>query len=158
MICLDTMVLIWGVQGAARAGQEPMIDRTSRYIRSLRADKTRIMIPTPAVAEYLQGFAEPERGRQLELLARRFVIPAFDLPACYLAADLARRARESSPTGGASRQAIKTDLQIIATAVVHGAQRIVTDEVSQFERLAAKKIEITGVPDVHEQAELDLGD
>jgi len=70
MICFDTMVLIWGVQGVARPGQEEMIDRTRRYIKSLTREHRRVMIPTPALTEYLQHFDDAERRHQLELLER----------------------------------------------------------------------------------------
>lgn len=156
MICFDTMILIWGVQGAARAGQEVMIDRTRRYIHSLAKTNERIMVPTPALAEYLQHFDDSERRRQLELLQRHFFIASFDLPAAYLAAGLARKATGTERPAAVSRQALKTDLQIIATAAVHGATRIVTDERQHFETLASGKVPVIDVPDVHEQQPLDL--
>ena len=158
MICFDTMVLIWGVQGAARPGQEEMIDRTRRYIRSLAKENQQIMVATPALTEYLQHFDERERKRQLELLEKHFLIASFDLPSAYLAAGLARKAGGPSRQGSIPRQAVKTDYQIIATAIVHGAVSIITSasEREHFERLAAGKIRVLDVPDVHEQQPLDL--
>jgi len=156
MICFDTMVLIWGVQGAARPGQEEMIDRTRRYIGNLAREHEQIMVPTPALTEYLQHFDDAERKRQLELLERHFLIAAYDLPAAYLAAGLARKAGGLKRQGDITRQAVKTDFQIIATAVVRGATRIVTDESQHFETLAAGRILVSGVPEVHEQQPLDL--
>lgn len=153
MICFDTMVLVWGVQGAATTGQEEMIARTRRYISSLRAQNDLIMIPTPALAEYLQGFDTDERKRQLQVLERHFFIPAFNLPAAYLAAGLARNAAHDNDT--IPRQTVKTDIQILATAIVSGATQLVTHEKAHFERLAAGRIEILEVPNVHEQEPLD---
>lgn len=156
MICIDTMVLIWGIQGAATSGQEPRIDRTRRYIRSLVKTNERIMVPTPALAEYLQAFDDQDRQRQLEVLERGFFIASFNLPAAYLAAGLARKASGAERLADVSRQALKTDIQIIATAVVNGASHIVTDERRHFESLSAGKIQVIDVPDVHEQQPLDL--
>lgn len=156
MICFDTMVLIWGVQGAARAGQEPMIERTRRYIHSLRKTNERVLVPTPALAEYLQNFDDRDRRRQLDLLAQHFFIASFNLPAAYLAAGLARKAAGVERSAEVSRQAQKTDVQIIATAVVHGASRIVTNDCQHFVRLAAGKIPVIEVPDIHEQQHLEL--
>jgi predicted nucleic acid-binding protein len=161
MICFDTAVLIWGVQGLAgtartESDRDPMIDRTRRYVASLAGEGTRIMVPTPALAEYLRAFPSRDRRRQIELLDRHFFIAAFDLPSAYLAAGLARRVREEGAPEGLTRQAIEADLQIIATAVVHGARAIVTDEVEHCERLAAGRIRISAVPEIHEQTALDL--
>jgi predicted nucleic acid-binding protein len=151
MICFDTMILVWGVQGAARSAQEEMIERTRRYLRSLQEGNTKIMVPTAALTEYLQGFELEDRKRQLQALERHFVIPAFDLPAAYLAAGLARKAGNVK---GIPRQTVKTDIQIIATAIVNRAERIITDERAHFEQLADGKIEISEVPTIHEQSAL----
>jgi predicted nucleic acid-binding protein len=150
MICFDTSILIWGVQGAARSGQEEMIDRTRRFIAHLREQNEQIMIPTPALAEYLQGFENEDRKAQLAILERSFVIPAFDMPAAYLAAGLARRAA-AIPRGEIPKQTVKTDLQIIATAIHNRASKIITNERDHFTALAGDRIEISEVPNIHEQ-------
>lgn len=155
MICFDTMVLIWGVQGEARPSQQAMIDRTRRFIASLREGNEQIMVPTPALAEYLQGFDNEARKRQLTVLEQSFFIPAFDLPAAYLAAGLARESRGLEGKA-VDRHAIRTDCHIIATAIVHGATRIITNDVDHFQKLARDKIPVSEVPDVHEQTNLDL--
>ena len=160
MICFDTMVLIWGVQGEAAPGQEEMVARTRRYITSLNDENERIMIPTPALTEYLQGFDAAERKQQLKALEKNFFIPSFNLPAAYLAAGLARRVQESRiKSKDASRQEIKTDIQIIATAIVNSASRIITNNTNDFEKLAelaGGRIQISDIPDIHEQQGLDL--
>lgn len=84
------------------------------------------------------------------------MIASYDLPAAYLAAGLVRKAGGLKRQGDVGRQAVKTDFQIIATAVVHGATLLITDENEHFKAIAAGKIVISGVPDVHEQQPLDL--
>jgi hypothetical protein len=156
MICFDTMLLIWGVQGQASSQHHEMVSRTKRYIASLAKANQRIMVPTPALTEYLQHFDDLERKRQLELLERHFLIASYNLLATYLAAGLARKTGRPESSSAVPRQCVKTDYQIIATAAVHGAKLLVTAEQEHFEHLAAGKIKISGVPDVHEQANLDL--
>jgi predicted nucleic acid-binding protein len=150
MICFDTSILIWGVQGHARTGQEEMIDRTRRYIAFLREQNEQILVPTPALAEYLQGFDNEDRKAQLAILERSFVIPAFDMPAAYLAANLARKAA-GIPRGEFPKQTVKTDLQIIAIAIHNRASKIITNERDHFVKLADGRIEISEVPNIHEQ-------
>lgn len=156
MICFDTMVLIWGVQGSASSKQPKIVDRTKRYVASLAKANERIIVPTPAVTEYLQFFDPRERRRQLQLLERHFIIVSYDLPAAYLAADLAYRAGGTKATEDIPRQAVKTDIEILATAIVHGATSIITNNLNHFERLAAGKILVSEVPAIPEQQPLDL--
>lgn len=150
------MVLIWGVQGSASSKQTEIVGRTKRYITSLADANERIIVPTPAVTEYLQFFDPRERRRQLQLLERHFIIVSYDLPAAYLAADLAYRAGGPKATGEIPRQAVKTDIEILATAIVHGATSIITNNRSHFERLAAGRILVSEVPAIPEQQPLDL--
>ena len=153
MICFDTTILIWGVQGQAKSGQEEMVGRTRRFIESLHEQNEQIMVPTPALAEYLQGVETDDRKKQLAILERSFITPAFDLPAAYLAAGLARKAA-ALPKGETPKQTVKTDLQIIATAIHHGATKIITNEKAHFEKLADGRIAISEVPNLHKQEKL----
>jgi hypothetical protein len=119
------------------------------------------MIPAPAVSEYLQYFEAEERKRQIKALERHFFLPAFNVPAAYLAAGIAhQRQREGSGVpAGSSRQAIKTDIQILATAIVNHARLLVTHNLADFEglaKLAGGRIRISDVPIVHSQQDLDL--
>jgi hypothetical protein len=51
---------------------------------------------------------------------------------------------------------MKTDVQIIATAIVAGARLIVTHEKQHFQALAGDRIQVSDVPVVHDQADLDF--
>ena len=161
MICFDTTVLIWGVQQKAVPGQEGRVERTKRYIDSLHESNEQIMVPTPVLAEYLQFFDTEERKRQLRTLEKYFFVPAFNLPAAYLAAGLAHKhqAQGGERSDGTSRQELKTDFQIIATAIVNGAALLVTDNLEDFTRLAdlaGGRIKVSDVPNVHKQLDLDV--
>lgn len=151
MICIDTMVLIWGVQQKASLGQEAMIDRTGRWLRSL-AGNERIMLPSVAMSEYLMKFSGVDRQRQLALLQQRFFIPSLDVPAAALAAELRGQAKAANVQ--IDREVMKSDCYIIATAIIHGASVIVTENRSEFQKLASGRIKISAVPDVPEQMEL----
>jgi predicted nucleic acid-binding protein len=159
MICIDTAVLIWGVQGVAKgAHRQRMVDLTSRWLLSLKDAKEILMVPTPVLAEYLQGFPDPkERAQQLETLQSFCFIPAFDMPSAFLAADLSQSPAVQELAREGDRQALKTDVQIIATAITHQAEMIVTGNVGEFRRIARDRIPIREVPVVEIQGELDYG-
>jgi predicted nucleic acid-binding protein len=146
MICFDTMLLIWGVQGTATPNRIRMIDLTKRYIDSLSAEET-IMVPAVAAAEYLAGFRdEAQRSMEWEAISRRFFIPAFDSSAVALAATLSQTSAAVALLAEGQRRCIRADIQIIATAITHGAERIVTANVSEFRKLAGDRIEVVDVP------------
>ena len=113
------------------------------------------MVPAPAAAEYLQGFDDKERQEQLAALKRYFFVPSFDLPAAAIAAELSRRS-DVWDLKHADRQKVKTDVQIIAIAIAHRAELIVTDNVKEFRAIAAGKIAVSEVPGVEEQQTLSF--
>lgn len=146
MICFDTMLLIWGVQCTATPNRMWMIDLTKRYIDSLGAGEA-IMVPAVAAAEYLAGFRdEARRIAEWEVLKQRFFIPEFDSSAVVLAATLAQTSAGTTLLAEGQRRCLKADIQIIATAIAHGAERIVTGNVSEYRKLAGDWIEVIDVP------------
>ena len=156
MICLDTMILIWGLQRKAAPNYQHLVDRTQRYLRSLDEENETIMIPSPVVAEYLQGFDATGRTKQIAGLQRLFFIPSFDLPSAALTAELIENAdvdklRKNSEE---SRPALKVDVQIAAIAIVHGATRIVTHNISDFKNIVGGRTQVTEVPNIAEPGKL----
>lgn len=160
MICFDTAVLIWGVQGAARKGQEEMIQRTRSYIEYLTRENVQIIVPSPVVTEYLSGFEDDEqRDQQQRLLERHFVIPSFDHRAAVLAAELGLRGddRKQIIASGVDRQALKVDAQIVAIGITQGAERIISPD-PHLERIARGRIQVQGVPKVSPIDQLALAE
>jgi predicted nucleic acid-binding protein len=157
LICIDTNVLIWGVQGTSRPTQTGMIDRTRRWLKQMAKDNEQIMVPSVVVAEYLSGFPIEEQVEQLQVLSRLFFLPAYDARCAALAAELQKAGAPAQREPGA-RVAFKADIQIIATAICHGATLIVTGNVDEYQRVAGPKIPISDVPEAWEQPDLDLQD
>jgi predicted nucleic acid-binding protein len=153
LICIDTNVLIWGVQGVARPAQVGMVDRTRRYLAQLARDNEQVMVPAVVVGEYLQGFPANERGEQLQALSRGFFLPAYDARCAALAAELLPIGPDARGEPGA-RVAFRADVQIIATAICHGATQIVTGNTDEYRRIAGERIPVMEVPETWEQGEL----
>ena len=157
MICFDTPIVIWGVQGVADSTQTVMIDRTRRYIESLAASRERVMIPSVVASEYLAAFrSETERARQMMQLERYFYVPPLDAPAATVAATLFDNSASAASRTQGWRQRLKADCYIVATAIVHGAKVIVTssDELPKFIRIAGGRIKVIEVPIVPKQTSL----
>lgn len=154
VICFDTHLLIWGIRGYAEPTQSHMIGRTRRYIQHLDSQREQIMVPTPALAEYLVGVPPQDRERHRRALERHFIFPAFDFPSAQLAAELQQNRellKEVRRESNTPRQCLKTDVMIIAVAIAHGANKIITHEFKSFKKLAGGMIEVEDIPDISEQ-------
>ena len=157
MICFDTAPLIWGIQGKANKEQEYLVSRTNSYIRHLSKEKTKIILPAPVIAEYLVGFSAEEQKIQEEILQKYFIIVSFDYKAARLASELerAKSPRDIQAEFGIDRQNVKTDVQIVATAIVFGAHAIVSHD-DHMKVIAGDRIKIIDVPSISEQLPLQL--
>lgn len=156
MICFDTMVVIWGVQGIARQAQRPMIARTKRYIRYLSEKRVQIAIPTPVLFEYLVPFSAEQARAQAEVIEQSFYVPSFDLPASALAAEILRNRELVDAIRAEHRlhkEALKTDAQILAVAITNSAEKLISSD-AHMPKLAAGRIPVTDVPGIDDQLEL----
>jgi hypothetical protein len=117
------------------------------------------MLPAPVVAEYLAGFPEDEQASQASLIEQLFFVPAFDLRAAEVAAQLrtAKRGREAlkelAQSGQMDKPALSTDLQIIAIAIVQKAEFIISHD-AHFPKLAQGRMKMQEVPTISEQQPL----
>jgi predicted nucleic acid-binding protein len=156
MICVDTCVLIWGVQSHGNPKKNPKIDKTRRYLEFLAEEEIPIMVPSPVVTEYLMGFKEDEHPAELNKLGHRFFLPSFDVAAATVAARLmsGKKISTVASQSGVSRNVVKFDLQVVATAIVHHADKIVTGNTAEFQKIAGDKLEVIDVPIIPRQEKL----
>jgi predicted nucleic acid-binding protein len=157
MICFDTSPIIWAVRGEAVAGQEEMIARARNYIRYLdslpkkQPNAKVMMFPAPALAEYLVGCKNKEqRDKELRIVEASFWVPALDISTACLAAeiedtDAMRSLRKATDR---NRNQLRVDAMVIAIAIFHKAEKIITHDVRHFKRLAEGRMEISPIPEV----------
>ena len=160
MICFDTAPLIWGIQGKAKEGQEHLVEQTKRYIKHLSEKRKKVAIPAPVVAEYLQKFNEYERQKQIVVLQKYFRIPSFDAKAAILAAELEGNKEvisEIKKAGNITRDQIRIDAQVVSTAIVCGADKIISHD-PHLKKISQGRIDIIEVPNIHSQMEFDFQD
>jgi hypothetical protein len=53
IVCLDTCILVWGVQGAAASNNAAKPAQARALLQQLETEKATIIIPAPVVFEFL---------------------------------------------------------------------------------------------------------
>ena len=130
MIALDTSALIWAVQSV----KGKQADRSRLEAIEKMADG-KIILPAPALAEYLQPVPESDRSEALRRFEKFATVVPFDYRAAMKCADLFK-----IPRRGKNRQAFKVDAMILATAIAQGASHFL--EVDDDFKLLAKNQQI----------------
>lgn len=139
-------------------------DRIQYLVHRLSQNKSKIIIPTPALSEALVT-AGPEASQKIvEDLQKYavFAIEPFDTRAALEAAAMLRTALANGNKRGPTKapwQKVKVDRQIVAIARVHGATEIYSDDgdVAALGALAKiKVISLSDLPLPPEKAQLSL--
>ena len=131
IITFDTMVAIWCVRKRASVGQEFRLPVAQKLLQQIDADKERLILTAPVVSEYLCGFDDDAMAEELRVLRSRFFIHPFDVKAAAIAAKLTTNKeliKSIQQEFGISRQPVKADIAIIASAISGKASVLISDE------------------------------
>jgi predicted nucleic acid-binding protein len=154
-VCLDTHVLIWGIQGKCSPGQELMVHRSKALIDRLDKGNKQMFVPTVVVGEFLAKIPIGEHQSVMGVVQKRFMVVQYDLLAAMWYARIWNMAPSTSDLddlkkAGKSRQELKADRMIVATAKASGAECIYSHDpgVATFGRGI---IEVLPIPDAPQQ-------
>lgn len=162
-VVVDTHILIWGIKEEAEPGQEEMIERTRQFIEQCQTNGTRILVPSVVVGELLTAVELRSHLMTLNLLQSAFIVPPYDAAASAIFARLWQKKQESGAVNkirsefGATRQELKADCMIIATAMAQKADALYSHD-SKLSSFAADEIKVLEVPRLQAQHRLDLDD
>ena len=129
IVCLDTQILIWAIKEETESGQEDMVYRSQALIERLdKADK-KLLIPSIVIGEFLIRMPSETHQTTTNLIQRNFMVATFDLRAASHYAKIwrAKQGKElldELKASGKTRQELKADRMIIATAIANGAECI----------------------------------
>lgn len=153
VVCIDTHILIWGIQKRSKPSQADMIERTINFLNWLENEQQTVIVPPPVLSEFLMKIPQRDHDRITREIQSRFIVPPFD---AITAAMHARIWQTNSNNGLHSenddRERIKTDSLIVAVAVVSKA-KILYSEDTGLQKLAKGFIETRGIPIVPRQLE-----
>jgi predicted nucleic acid-binding protein len=161
LVCVDNHALIWGIREHADNGQEPMISRTKAFFEDCRKNKIMIMVPSIVIGELLTAIEPKHYPMIINLLKSSFQIVPYDAQASALFAKLWRAKKESGLVDDiknelqATRQELKADCMIVATAIVKNASVIYSHDI-KLKKFANGNIEVREIPALQYQESLDL--
>jgi predicted nucleic acid-binding protein len=141
LVCIDSNLLIWGIQKQANSTQEDMIPKTIALLEffeqknaNLNNVSYKLAVPTIVLGEFLLGCeSEQDRKHLLRKIQERFRVLEYNVIAakfhsevynfCKGSAEI-KKLRES----GTTRVALKADFMIYATAKANQANLIITHD------------------------------
>ena len=160
MIVFDATMMLMLLRPGVNAPLDPAtgkpVDnpeaRISSLIRQLEKNKTKIIIPTPALSELLVT-ADKISSELIENIQKSsvFTIAPFDTLAAIEVAEMTRHAKVSGNKRGNAEGTwakVKYDRQIIAIAKVNRAQTIYSDDVNLRNFAESVGIKVIGVADI----------
>ncbi len=141
LVCIDTNLLIWGIQQQAHPTQEDMIPKTIallEFFAQKNADSKsmnfKLAVPAIVLGEFLLGCEnEQDRKRLLRKIQEKFRVLEYNVIAAKFHSEIhnffkgsaeIKRLREN----GTTRVALKADLMIYATAKANQASLIITHD------------------------------
>jgi len=158
MVVFDTTFLSLLLYPDARPPRDPSTkqpverakDRIEHLVETLSKARQKIVIPTPALSELLAVVKNPQ-----ELLAeinssRWFVVHPFDQRAAIECAELVRAVKKAPRKQDSSSMWAKAkfDYQIIAIAIVVGAEIIYSDDEDIFRHLKGGPIKVIRISEL----------
>ncbi|OKH19516.1 type II toxin-antitoxin system VapC family toxin [[Limnothrix rosea] IAM M-220] len=121
VVCLDTNIVIWGIQQRSHPDRKNKIPQAMQLIANLQAAKNNVIVPSCVFAELLMG-CNPKLKRQVSSELSKFskIVP-FDIAASYIFGELATEKWGFRKEMGLQREKMKFDMMIVATAVAQKA-------------------------------------
>lgn len=151
VVCVDTHVLIWGIQRRAVSSQANMIERTVNFLDWLQNERQTIIVPAPVLGEFLMRIPPKDHDKVTREFQSKFIVPPYDAVTASMYAQIWQINKNNGlPSDGDSREKVKTDSLIVAVAVVNKA-KILYSEDPGLQKFAKGFIETRGIPIVPRQ-------
>lgn len=152
IVCLDTQILIWAIKEEAEPGQTEMISKAKALIERLDKGNKKILLPALVIGEFLIRIPIETHQTIINLLERDFMIAHYDVKAASFYARIWREKQdqgllEELKRSGKTRQELKTDRMIVATALANDAESIYSHDKG-LEAFGKGYIDIRNISDI----------
>lgn len=152
IVCLDTNALIWGIKRQCAPGQENMIDKAKHLFQLCKDAKDTILIPSVVIGEILCGTPHLHHESILRALqeTNARIVP-YDLNTARFNARVWQEQRPQwekwLELKQMTRQAVKVDVLIVATAMAQRCQVLYTQDTGVY-RLAKPYLEVRYISEI----------
>ncbi len=153
IVCLDTNVLIWGIKQEATPGQEHMIDRAINFFQWFENERAHIVIPAIVLAEFLMRVPVDDHAIVIDALIGAFAISPADANVASQFARIWQINKGNGVSGESTREKMKMDHIIVATAIANNAIKIYSND-PDLARFAAGMVEVVDIPAIPQQLPL----
>jgi predicted nucleic acid-binding protein len=151
IVCVDTHILIWGIQQQAVSSQTNMVERTVNFLHWLQNERQTVIVPSPVLAEFLMRIPQDDHDNITREIQSRFIVPPFDVVTASKFAQIWQLNKNNGlPSENGGRDKVKTDSMIVAVAVVNKA-KILYSEDPGLQKFAKGFVETRGIPIVPRQ-------
>lgn len=159
-VCIDTHILIWGIQKEASTGQKQMISAAQAFLRHLDSEGADILIPSVVLGEFLLRIPTGKHETVRAFFEQRFKVPPYDAASASRQAEVWQGSKDEGVYDVlrgdeiASRSEIRADCMIIGTALAHGAALIYSHDQKTLGKLAKGFIKVLQMPEIAEQRDI----
>ena len=160
--CADPHVFIWGIKEQATPGQEEMVVKAKSLLQHLEDTGVDILITSVSLGELLMRIPLDQHPMMLDRISKSFIVADFDARAASIFAEIWQQSQsdgviEELKASENTRDKIKADCQILATAIANGA-RIVYSNDDGMKKLARNRINVAEIQGVPSQLDLEIID
>lgn len=148
LLCIDTNVMIWGIlQNGKTEKEKRMIEKASVFFENGFNEGKVFGISIISFSEFMVRIPPDMRDCYIELISKNFVLLPFSEDAALKAADIFRDKYIKMRTAyHGVRGILRQDIQILASAVVFGNVKLITEDIPLRE-LAESYIPVSGLPE-----------
>ncbi len=152
MVCLDTQILVWGFIRSATLQRTNMIDRATALIDHLTQIQEHVVVPTIVLAELMMRILPYRHAIFHQRVAQSFILQPFGAKEAAFFGEIwqsykGHKAMKVLQKIESTRNALKADCMIVATAVASGASCIYSHD-DDIRKIAQGHIAVQEVPDV----------
>jgi len=140
--------MIWGIlQNGKTEREKMMIQKASSFFEKGFSEGKTFAISVITLSEFMVRIPPEERDPYIELISKNFVLIPYSENAALKNADIFRDQylKIKSKYHG-MRGILRPDMQILASAVVFGNVKLITED-GAFKELAEKYIPVSGLPE-----------
>ncbi|MBT1698260.1 hypothetical protein KK083_15310 [Fulvivirgaceae bacterium PWU4] len=159
LVCIDSMICVWGIKKKATQGQEFMVAKTEAFLKSLDAQNTKIIIPAPVITEILCPVDISQRAGLMSSITKHFMIAPLDTMAAIKAGEIWNENKDSwkeiygSSEEEGLRNRFKYDILIAGIAITRNVYCLYSND-ARLRGICSKHIDTQSLPDIAVQREL----